>query len=461
MAFGKNHKTASGAVILTEGTVWKRMLSFAFPIFLGQLFQQLYHTADTLIVGRSLGKNALAAVGSTGSLTFLIIGFFMGMGVGAGVVTSRFFGAKDEENLQKSIHTTVALGLAASVLLTAVGVLLAPVFLRWMQQPEDTIDIATSYLRVIFAGGTFMIMYNIFSGILQAVGDSRHPLYYLITSSVINVILDYLFVAVLGGGVEMAALATIMSQFVSASLSCYRLMKKSPKEYTLSLKKLRVDGPTLRLILKMGVPTGIQNSINSLANVIVQSNINVFGSTVMAGCSAFSSLEGFAFLPIGSISVTLATFVSQNIGAREYDRVRQGARFGVIAGPVLSEAIGLTMTLIMPALIGLFDTDPGVIAAGVARGRICAPLFLFCAFTHCVSGVLRGAGKSAFPMYVILGCWCALRVAYIMVIVQFVDDVTAVHWAFPLTWAISAVIMLVLYLKTDWMHGYPKEKPAA
>ena len=460
MAFDRNHRTASGAVILTEGTVWKRMLAFAFPIFLGQLFQQLYHTADTMIVGRSLGKTALAAVGSTGSLTFLIVGFFMGMGVGAGVVTSRYFGAKDVENLQTSIHTTVAVGRAASVMLTAVGVIFAPVFLRWMQQPDDTIRLATAYLRVIFAGGTFMVMYNIFSGILQAVGDSRHPLYYLITSSVINVVLDYLFVAVMGGGVEMAALATIMSQFISASRSCFRLMKMCPPEYTLSIKKLRVDVPTLRLILKMGVPTGIQNSINSLANVIVQSNINVFGSTVMAGCSAFASLEGFAFLPIGSISVTLATFVSQNIGAKNYDRVKEGARLGVIAGPVLSEAIGLTMAFFMPALIALFDSDPGVIAAGVARGRICAPLFLFCAYTHCVSGVLRGAGKSAFPMYVILGCWCALRVAYIVVIVQFVNDVTAVHWAFPLTWFISAVIMLWLYLKTDWMHGYPKKTTA-
>ena len=461
MAFDKNHKTASGAVILTEGTVWKRMLSFAFPIFLGQLFQQLYHTADTLIVGRSLGKNALAAVGSTGSLTFLIIGFFMGLGVGAGVVMSRYFGAKDEENLQKAIHTTVTMGFAAGILLTAVGVLGAPTFLRWMRQPDDTIGLASAYLRVIFSGSIAMIMYNIFAGILQAVGDSRHPLYYLITSSIINVILDYLFVAVWGGGVEMAALATIMSQFTSAFLSCYRLMKKSPPEYTLSFRKLRVDRSALRLILRMGIPTGIQNSINSLANVIVQSNINVFGSTVMAGCSAFASLEGFAFLPIGSISVTLATFVSQNIGAKQYDRVRQGARLGVIAGPALSEVIGLTMTLIMPTLIALFDSDPGVIAAGVARGRICAPLFLFCAFTHCVSGVLRGAGKSAFPMYVILGCWCALRVLYIVIVIQIVNDVTAVHWAFPLTWLISAVIMLVLYLKTDWMHGFPKEKTAA
>ena len=460
MAFSKNHRTANGAVILTEGTVWKRMLSFAFPIFLGQLFQQLYHTADTMIVGRGLGKHALAAVGSTGSLMFLIIGFFNGLGIGAGVVTARYFGAKRVDALKKSIHTSILMGLIGSVLITGIGVGLTPVFLRWMQTPDDTIALSTSYLRVIFAGVTATVMYNIFAGILQAVGDSRHPLYYLITSSLVNVVMDYLFVIVLGGGVEMAALATVLSQLTSAVLSLYRLMKKSPPEYTVSIKELKLDMPTMKLILRNGVPTGIQNSINSLANVIVQSNINVFGSTVMAGVSAFSSLEGFAFLPIGSISMTLSTFVSQNIGAQKYDRVKEGARFGVIAAPLLSEVIGVTMFFIMPALIALFDSDPGTIAAGVARGRICAPLFILCAFTHSVSGVLRGAGKSAFPMYVILSCWCVLRVAYITVIVRFVDNVNAVHWAFPLTWFFSAVIMLWLFLKTDWVHGYPKKKTA-
>ena len=458
MAFEKNHKTASGAIVLTEGTVWKRMIAFAFPLFLGQLFQQLYHTADTMIVGRGLGKHALAAVGSTGSLMFLIIGFFNGLGIGAGVVTARYFGAKRVDELKKSIHTSIVMGLLGSALITVIGVTLTPVFLRWMRTPDDTLPLATAYLRVIFSGVSATVMYNIFAGILQAVGDSRHPLYYLITSSLVNVVLDILFVIVMGGGVEMAALATVLSQLTSAVLSLVRLMKKSPPEYTVTLRELRIDRPTLRLILKNGVPTGIQNSINSLANVIVQSNINVFGSTVMAGVSAFSSLEGFAFLPIGSISMTLSTFVSQNIGAQKYDRVKEGARFGVIAAPLLSEAIGLIMTLIMPFLISLFDSDPGTIAAGVARGRICAPLFILCAFTHSVSGILRGAGKSAFPMYVILSCWCVLRVTYITVVVQFVNDVTAVHWAFPLTWFFSAVIMLWLYLKTDWVHGYPKKK---
>ncbi len=455
-------KNNSGAVVLTEGSVWKKMLAFTLPIFIGNLFQQLYHTADSLIVGRVLGKEALAAVGSTGSLIFLFVGFFNGLGVGAGVVVSRYFGAKQWQDMKKTIHTAVALGLAGGIFLTVVGVLMANVFLSWMRTPEDVIDTATVYLRIYFCGTLAQVVYNITAGILQAVGDSRHPLYYLIISSVVNVILDIILVKAFENGVGAAALATIISQFLSMGMCGYRLLKKSPPEYTVYPKEIRFDRPSLRMILKNGVPSGIQMSFNSLANVVVQSYINIFGSSVVAGVSAMHSIEGFAFLPVNSISMTMATFVSQNIGARNYDRVKKGARIGVITGPVISELIGIILFIWMPFFIGVFDSDPDVIAAGTAYGNIKAPMFLLCAFTHCIAGVLRGAGRADIPMYAILGFWGIVRVGYIVIATSVLPKPEVVFAAYPITWTLSTAMLLIVFFKADWVHGFSgKRKKAA
>lgn len=311
--------------LLTEGPIWQRLTAFAFPLFLGHLFQQLYNTADSLIVGNFLGSNALAAVSSSGSLIFLLVGFFNGIAIGAGVVIARYFGARQTKELQKAIHTTVGFGIISGLLLTILGLLLAPQILILMKTPKDVLPNSILYFRVYFLGSLPFVLYNNFVGILRSVGDSRHPLYYLIISSLINIVLDLLFVGVFHMGVGSAAAATIISQFISAGLCLYRLTVKSPEEYRVHLKEIKLDPYMLKQIISNGLPAGIQNSIISVANVVVQSNINSFGNIAMAGCGSYSKIEGFGFLPITCFSMSLTTFISQNLGAKKYERAKRCA----------------------------------------------------------------------------------------------------------------------------------------
>ena len=449
---------AQKTVLLTEGPIWKRMTAFAFPLFLGNLFQQLYNTADSLIVGNFLGSNALAAVSSSSSLIFLLVGFFNGIAVGAGVVIARYYGAKHIAELQRAIHTTIWFGIAYGILLTAAGLILAPQILIWMKTPADILPQSITYFRIYFMGSVAFVLYNNFVGILQSVGDSRHPLYYLIISSLVNIVLDLFFVGVLHYGVGSAALATIISQFVSAGLCFYRLMRKSPEEYRVSLHRIRPDRFMLRQIISNGLPAGLQNSIISIANVVVQSNINSFGRMAVAGCGSYSKIEGFGFLPITCFSMALTTFISQNLGAQKYDRVKKGARFGIGCSLILAELIGIILYITMPVLISAFNSDPQVIAYGTQQARTVTLFYFLLAFSHCMAGLLRGAGKSAIPMFVMLICWCIIRVTYITIIVQFVPSISAVFWAYPLTWTLSSILFLYFYLKGDWLHGYAKNK---
>ena len=289
--------SAESKTRMTEGSISRKIILFAIPLFLGNLFQQLYNTADSLIVGNFLGSNALAAVSSSGNLIFLMVGFINGIAMGAGVVIARYYGAKNHKNLQKAIHTTVAFGLAAGVALTVIGMYLAPKILVLMGTPSDVLPQSVEYFRTYFAGSLGFIMYNIFVGILQSVGDSRHPLIYLIVSSCINVVLDLLFIGGLGMGVGAAALATVISQFTSAILCMIHLLR-TKEEYRLHISKIRFDGRVLGEIIRNGVPSGFQNSVISIANVFVQTNINAFGKMAMAGCGSYAKIEGFAFLPV-------------------------------------------------------------------------------------------------------------------------------------------------------------------
>lgn len=320
---------AQGQKLMTSGSIPKQMVFFALPILLGNLFQQLYNTVDSLIVGNFLGSQALAAVSSSGNIIFLMIGFFNGVAIGAGVVISRYFGAREIERMQKAIHTTVAFGLIVSFFMTLIGIFFTPTLLRWMSTPESVMDASVTYFKIYFLGSFGSIMYNFFVGILQAVGDSKHSLYYLIVSSVVNIVLDLFFIAILKMGVGSAAMATIISQYISAGLCLYLLLTTSGT-HRIVLSKIRIHKEFLGEILKYGLPSGFQNSIIGLANVVVQSNINSFGDMAMAGCGAYSKIEGFAFLPITSFTMALTTFVGQNLGARQYDRVLKGAKFGMI-----------------------------------------------------------------------------------------------------------------------------------
>ena len=445
---------------LTEGSIWKNILLFALPVLLGNIFQQLYNTMDSLIVGNFLGDNALAAVSSSGNLIFMFVGFFNGVAMGAGVIIARAYGAKDYDSMQKAIHTDVAFGLVTGVLITVLGVAFTPTILGWMGTPADVLPNSISYFRYYFLGGIFTVMYNIFVGILHAVGDSKHPLYYLIFSACVNVALDLLFVGVFRWGVGSAALATTISQGISALLCCIRLVRFDTP-YRLYLSKIGFHGPSMKQIISFGLPSGVQNSVIALANVVVQANINAFGAAAMAGCGSYSKLEGFAFLPVTCFTQALSTFVGQNLGALKHDRVKKGSVFGIACCMIMAELIGVTMYAFAPTLIDLFAESSEALSFGVRHCRTICLFYFLLAFSHCAAAILRGAGKASIPMIVMLLFWCVIRVSYITFAVGYVNELTTVSWAYPLTWCCSTVVFSIYLLKADWIHTFDKMKSAA
>lgn len=444
--------SAASSTLMTEGPIWKRIVTFAFPLFWGNLFQQLYNTADSVIVGNFLGDAALAAVSSSGSLIFLMVGFFNGIAIGAGVVIARFFGARDIPNLRKSINTTIAFGLFCGLALTVVGVLAAPQILVWMGTPSAVLPNSITYFRIYFSGSLAFVMYNFFVGILQSVGDSRHPLIYLVISSVVNIVLDLVLIGIFHYGVGAAALATVISQFISVFLCLHQLLG-SPAEFRISFREIRLERDMLRQILSNGLPAGFQNSIISVANVFVQANINQFGQMAVAGCGAYSKVQGFGFLPITCFSLALTTFISQNLGAGRTDRARKGAVFGVICTVTAAEIIGILIYFSAPALIAAFNDTAEVIAFGTSQARTETFFFFLLAFSHCMAGILRGAGKSVVPMMVMLIFWCIVRIGYISIVIHFIPVINVVFWAYPLTWTLSSVVFVFCYRRLDWVRN--------
>ncbi|MDY5908650.1 MAG: MATE family efflux transporter [Bullifex sp.] len=442
----------AGNIDLTRGSIKKGLISFAFPLFLGNLFQQLYNTADSLIVGNFLGPLALASVSSATPLIFMLIGFFNGVAMGAGVVISKSFGARDREMLDRAVHTDIAFGLTAGAVLTAFAVVFTPSILRLMQTPEDIMPTSIEYFRIWSWGLIFNVMYNICMGIMNAVGDSKHPLYYLIFSSITNVILDLVFIAVLGLGVWSVALATTISQALSVILSLMRMIRGN-EIYKLEIRKIRFDIPVLKQIVRMGLPSGIQNSVIGLANTVVQTNINTFTSVAVAGSGAYAKIEGFAFLPITCFSMGLMTFMGQNLGAKEYERAKKGAKFGILTSITLAELIGVCVFIFAPHLIALFNDDPQVVAYGTKQARIESLFYFGLAFSHCIAGIMRGCGKAKVPMFIMLGIWCVFRVSYLSVVLSFLHRVEVVYTVYPLTWSLSSVLFLIYFLRADWIHA--------
>ncbi|BBF42494.1 multi antimicrobial extrusion protein (Na(+)/drug antiporter), MATE family of MDR efflux pumps [Lachnospiraceae bacterium KM106-2] len=438
---------------MTVGDPKRIIIAFAIPICLSQLFQQLYNSVDSIIVGNYLGKEALAAVSSSGTLIFLLVSFFTGTAMGAGVIISRYFGAGDHEKMSRVIHTNVALGLVSGIFLSIFGVLATPTILRWMGVAPEVLPESISYFRNYFMGVLSVVMYNICTGIMNAVGDSRRPLYYLIFSSLLNVVLDLLFVGVLGFGVGSAAIATIISQSASVVLCLIHLLKKGTV-YQIQIKKIRFHADMVKEIIKFGLPTGVQNSVIALANVLVQTNVNSFGGDAMAGCGSYSKVEGFAFLPITCFAMALTTFIGQNLGARKYDRAKQGAKFGILSSIILAEVIGVLIYVSAPFLIAMFNDNANVVAIGVRQARVEALFYCLLAFSHCIAGVCRGAGKAIIPMMIMLSIWCVLRIIYITVAMHFNHNIEFLFWAYPLTWTISSIIYLIYYKKSDWIHGF-------
>jgi len=438
-------------LLMTEGPIGPLLLRFAFPLFLGNLFQQLYNAVDSLVVGNFCGDAALAAVSSSGSLCHLLIGFFQGVFIGASVIISRYYGARDTEGTDKAIHTTVVFSLFAGALLSVLGVLFTPTILGWMGTPENVMPNSVTYFRVYSAGLLGLVLYNTSNGIFQALGDSRHPLYYLMIAAVVNAVLDLFFVAVLEMGVAGAALATVIGQALSALLGFAHLMS-GRFVMTIRLSKLRPDRAILAQVVRLGLPSGVQNSVISIANLVVQSNINAFGDNAMAGCGSYAKIEGFVFLPITCLTMALTTFVSQNLGAKRYDRVKAGAKLGVAMTVGISEAVGAVLFAAAPALISLFSDTPEVVAYGVLQTRVESLFFCFLGFSHAAASILRGAGRSVTPMVVMLSVWCLFRITYITLVVRVFQTIAVVFTAYPVTWSISSALFALALWKGDWLE---------
>ena len=433
---------------MIHGSIARSILLFSIPLLVGNFFQQLYNTVDAYVVGNYVNTSALAAVGASTPIVNMLVGFFTGLAAGAGVVISQYFGGGRTEQMR------LALTAILSVLFTALGLSFTKPLLHAIGVPEDVMPNSALYLSIYFWGMTFSLFYNMGSGILRAIGDSKNPLFYLIAASLVNIVLDFLFVCGFGMGVEGAAIATIIAQAVSAALVMGKLLM-TREIYRVRLGEICFDRKMIRRIVDIGLPAAIQQSITSFSNVIVQSYINYFGTAAMAGYSATLRVDGFLQLPLQSFNMTITTFVGQNIGAKEYKRVKKG----IFTSWLMCSGIILVGSVIMflkaPSIIGIFTEDAAVISVGSSMIRIFGSAYLFLPIIQILNGALRGAGRSKVPMYFMLGCFVLLRQIYLMIAVPMTKNVSVVFAGWPVTWVVCAIGMLVYYFKVDWL---PKEE---
>ena len=436
---------------MTTGVIWKQILIFSLPLLLGNIFQQLYNTVDSFVVGNYVGNEALAAVGASNPLINLIIGFFMGISTGAGILIARYYGGKKQDELERSIHTFIAFSLIVGVLLTIVGLILSPTLLIWLKTPSDVMPQAVLYLRVYFWGVLFLVIYNAGSGILRAVGNSRNPLYYLAVSSVINVVLDFVFVLGFGMDILGVALATFIAQFVSAILVIYHLVK-TEDVYKLVLKNIHIDKEMLVGIVRLGIPTGIQQTVVSFSNVLVQSYINSFGASAMAAYSAADRFKAFIGMPTNAFSLTITTFTGQNLGARRKDRVQKGITATVWIGVVAVILLGIPTVIYAEELISLFSKSAEVIDFGARQLRIVVPFYTFLTITSILSGALRGSGLTIIPMFIMIFSFTILRQVFLFFAMKISGSMDMIFWSYAVTWFAAMIMTLIYYKKTDWIE---------
>ena len=440
---------------LIEGPIFQALLVFAIPLLIGNLFQQLYNTADSYVVGNFVDTNALAAVGASGSVIQMLVGFFMGLSVGAGVVIAQYFGAGRKEEMSQAIHSALALTVLLSVLFTVVGIAVTRPLLKAIGVPQEVLPHSTLYLTIYFAGITFLLFYNMGSGILRAIGNSRDPLIYLAIASILNVILDVLLVCVAQLGVAGVALGTLIAQAVSAVLVMLQLMR-TKEDYRVEIKKIRFHPEMLKQITIVGLPAALQQSITAFSNVVVQSYINSFGTAAIAGYSTTVRIDGFLQLALQSFNMTITTFVGQNIGAKKTERVKRGIFTAWLMCSVIILAGSVLMNREGAMLVRLFTDDEAVIANGAAMLRLFSYAYWTLPIVQILSGALRGAGKSSIPMFFMLGCFVVIRQIYLAVTVPATHSLLVVMAGWPVTWALCAVGMTVYFFKADWMRNAEK-----
>ncbi|MBR3170433.1 MAG: MATE family efflux transporter [Lachnospiraceae bacterium] len=430
---------------MTEGSIISHLIGFSIPLLLGNVFQMLYNTVDSIVVGNFVGKQALAAISSTTMIVNIMIFFFNGFSIGGGVVISRYFGAKKMEDLHRAVETTIAVTILFGIFFTFAGFLLVPAMLRLMSTPDDVFPQAKVYLQIYFSGALGLLIYNMGSGILRAVGDTRRPLYFLIFTSVLNTVLDLVFVIVFRAGIAGAAIATILSQFLSAIL-VLMLLCGTDDIYKLTWHDLRIDLSMLRNILEIGLPAGLQSMITSVSNVFVQSYINGFGSGCMAGWGAYNKLDSFIFLPINSLSQAATTFVGQNIGAERQDRADAGAVRAVTMAVGVTAFIGTILVIFAPGATSLFTRDEEVIYYGALFLRMNTYFLMFNAVNHVLAGALRGMGESKVPMYCMLTCFVLIRQLYLFIGSRIAYNPYVVGFGYPVGWMTCCVLELSYYL---------------
>ena len=436
---------------ITEGVIWKQLLLFFFPIVLGTFFQQLYNTADAIIVGKAVGKEALAAVGgSTGTLINLLVGFFVGLASGASVIIAQLFGARRAQDVSRAVHTTIALALSSGALLTAVGLLCAGGILEMMGTPQEVMAYALPYLNIYFLGMIPQLVYNIGSGVLRAVGDSRRPMLFLICAALTNIVLDILLVLGLNLGVRGAAVATVLSQVVSAVLILFSLCH-AQLVYRLHFRRIRFHGDMLARIVRIGLPAGLQSVMYSLSNMIIQASVNGFGTDVMAAWTAYGKIDGLYWMMISAFGVSITTFAGQNFGARRYDRMRRSVRvcLGMAAG------VTVFMTALILAvgrpMLGMFTDDAHVVEMGMSIIRLIVPTRITYLCIEILSGAMRGAGDSLMPTLMTLTGVCLMRVFWVTVVVPRMHQLPVLMLSYPITWVITSCMFIVYYLRGRWL----------
>ena len=452
----KNREVAVQKNGITEGVIWQQILLFFFPILFGTFFQQLYNTADAIIVGRFVGKEALSAVGgTTGTLINLLVGFFVGMSSGSSVVVSQYYGAENTEMVKKSVHTAFCLAICGGVCLMVIGQVFAPMAIRAMGTPEEIIDYSVTYIRIYFMGVIGNLLYNMGAAILRAVGDSKRPLYFLICACLTNIVLDILFVVVLKMGVAGAALATILSQAMAAGLVLFTLMR-SGDSYRFEIKALKMDRIILKKIIQIGLPAGLQSMMYSISNIVIQANINGFGTNTIAAWAVFGKIDGIFWMTMDALSISITTFAGQNYGARKIDRLKKGTYVGVgltvIATAIMAGAVYTFGT----AISSLFTDDPMVLADSMAIIKFQAPFWFCYACVNVFPSTLRGIGDAFVPMLIICVGSCVLRVVWIFTACAAYPVLYTTLFSYPLSWSVTSIAFLIYYYRFSAMWKLTK-----
>lgn len=437
---------------MMEGVIWRPLLQFFFPILLGTFFQQLYNTVDAMVVGKFVGKVALAAVGgATGNLINLLVGFFVGLSSGATVILSQFWGARQTDGVQRAVHTAAAMALLGGALLMGIGLLFSEQLLTLMGTPAEVMPGAVTYIRIYFLGTIPMMIYNIGSGLLRAVGDSRRPLLFLVASCMTNIVLDVLFVLGMNMGVAGAAYATILSEAVSAVLVVLTLMR-STLPYRLHLRKIRLDMPLLGQILRIGFPAGLQSVLYSISNVIIQVSVNGFGTDVLAAWTAYGKMDGLFWMTSSAFGVAITTFAGQNFGAKQYDRMRRGVMVCLGMAAVATLLLSATLLSLGGGLFRLFSSDEAVVAQGLKILHLLVPTYITYLGIEIFAGAVRGAGDSLIPTLMTLAGVCVLRLIWVLGIAPSHHDVTFMLLCYPITWSVTSLMFIAYYFKGGWLQ---------